>query len=172
MKQGHIQIYTGDGKGKTTAAIGLAVRAAGHGLKSYIGQFMKGQSYGELAALRKHPDITVEQYGDTECIHREDVTPQHVTRAYDGLERAREAMLSGKYDIVVLDEVCVAIWFGLLDLQEVLHVLDQRPESVELVMTGRNAPPALVDRADLVTNMQAVKHYYDQGVAARDGIER
>ena len=172
MKQGHIQVYTGDGKGKTTAAIGLAVRAAGHGLKSYIGQFMKGQFYGELAALRDHPDITLEQYGDPECIPREDVTPRHVPRAFEGLERARDAMRSGRYDIVVLDEVCVAIWFGLLDLQEVLQVLDQRPESVELVMTGRNAPPALIDRADLVTDMQAVKHYYDQGVAARDGIER
>jgi cob(I)alamin adenosyltransferase len=172
MKHGLIQLYTGDGKGKTTAAIGLAVRAAGHGLNSYIGQFMKGQSYGELAVLDDHPRITLEQYGDPDCIHREDVTPQHVSRAYQGLERAREAMISGKYDVVVLDEVCVAIWFGLLDLQEVLQVLDQRPETVELVMTGRNAPPALLDRADLVTDMKAVKHYYDRGVAARDGIER
>jgi len=172
LSRGYIQVYTGDGKGKTTAALGLALRASGHGLRTYIGQFMKGQRYGELDALRDHPYITIEQYGDVRCIRREEVTPEHVAQAHRGLERAREAMLSGRYDLVVLDEVNVAIWFGLLDVEEVLALLDERPEGVELVLTGRRAPRELIARADLVTEMREVKHYYQQGVTARRGIER
>ncbi|HID89206.1 MAG TPA: cob(I)yrinic acid a,c-diamide adenosyltransferase [Anaerolineae bacterium] len=120
LSKGYVQVYTGDGKGKTTAALGLALRASGHGMHTYIGQFMKGQHYGELDALRDHPYITVEQYGDVRCIRREEVTPEHVAQAHQGLERAREAMLSGRYDIVVLDEINVSIWFGLLTVEEVL----------------------------------------------------
>lgn len=173
MKKGYVQVYTGDGKGKTTAALGLALRAAGHGMRTYIGQFMKGQFYGELEALRGHPYITVEQYGDPNCwVRRDAVTPKQIAQAQRGLERAREAMLSGQYDIVVLDEVNVAIWFGLLTVEEVLALLDERPEGVEVVLTGRRAPQELIDRADLVTEMREVKHYYTQGVMARDGIER
>jgi cob(I)alamin adenosyltransferase len=172
LSKGYIQIYTGDGKGKTTAALGLALRASGHGMYTYIGQFMKGQHYGELDALRDHPCITIEQYGDPGFICREERTPEHVAQAHKGLERAWEAMLSGEYDIVVLDEVNVAIWFGVLSVEEVLALLDQRPECVEVVLTGRRAPQALIDRADLVTEMREVKHYYAEGVSARDGIER
>jgi cob(I)alamin adenosyltransferase len=172
LSKGYVQIYTGDGKGKTTAALGLALRASGRGMRTYIGQFMKGQQYGELDALRDHPCITIEQYGDPCCIRREEVTPQHIAQARHGLERARAAMLSGQYDIVVLDEVNVAIWFGLLDVGEVLAFLDERPERVEVILTGRLAPRALIDRADLVTEMCEVKHYYTQGVMAREGIER
>jgi cob(I)alamin adenosyltransferase len=172
LSKGYVQIYTGDGKGKTTAALGLALRASGRGMRTYIGQFMKGQQYGELDALRGHPCITIEQYGDPCCIRREEVTPQHIAQARHGLERARAAMLSGQYDIVVLDEVNVAIWFGLLDVGEVLAFLDERPERVEVILTGRLAPRALIDRADLVTEMCEVKHYYTQGVMAREGIER
>jgi cob(I)alamin adenosyltransferase len=172
LQKGYVQVYTGDGKGKTTAALGLALRASGHGMRTYIGQFMKGQHYGELDALRDHPLITIEQYGDPRCIRREEVTPEHVAQAQRGLERAREALLSGRYDIVVLDEVNVAIWFGLLDVEQVLALLDQRPERVEVILTGRRAPQELVERADLVTEMREVKHYYQQGVIARDGIER
>jgi cob(I)alamin adenosyltransferase len=170
--KGYVQVYTGDGKGKTTAALGLALRASGHGMRTYIGQFMKGQPYGELDALRNHSHITVEQYGDVRCIHREEVTPEHVAQARRGLERAQAAMRSGEYDIIVLDEVNVAIWFGLLTTGEVLAFLDRRPDGVEVVCTGRRAPQALIDRADLVTEMLPVKHYYEQGVTARDGIER
>jgi cob(I)alamin adenosyltransferase len=170
-RTGYVQVYTGDGKGKTTAALGLALRAAGHGLHTYIGQFMKGQPYGELVALRDHPFITIEQYGDPRCIRREEVTPMHVAQAHAGLERARAAMLSGQYDLVVLDEVNVAVWFGLLAVAEVLALLDQRPASVEMVLTGRRAPQELLERADLVTEMHEVKHYYQQGVMAREGIE-
>jgi cob(I)alamin adenosyltransferase len=172
LSRGYVQVYTGDGKGKTTAALGLALRASGHGMHTYIGQFMKGQQYGELDALRNHPLITIEQYGDLRCIRREEVTSEHVSQAQRGLERARVAMLSGGYDIVVLDEANVAIWFGLLTVEDVLAFIDGKPERVEVVLTGRRAPQELVDRADLVTEMREVKHYYAQGVLARDGIER
>jgi cob(I)alamin adenosyltransferase len=172
--KGYVQVYTGDGKGKTTAALGLALRASGHGMRTYIGQFMKGQHYGELDALRDNPYITIEQYGDVRCIRREEVTPEHVAQAHQGLERAREAMLGlrEQYNIVVLDEVNVAIWFGLLAVEEVLAFLDQRPEDVEVILTGRRAPQELIELADLVTEMREVKHYYQQGVMARRGIER
>jgi cob(I)alamin adenosyltransferase len=172
FSKGYVQVYTGDGKGKTTAALGLALRASGHGLRTYIGQFMKGQRYGELEALRDHPFITLEQYGEPLCIRREDVTADHVIQAQEGLARAREAMSSGNYDIVVLDEVNVSIWFGVLDTAEVLALLNEKPDHVEVVLTGRRAPQALIDRADLVTEMRMVKHYYEQGVMARTGIER
>lgn len=172
FSKGYVQVYTGDGKGKTTAALGLALRASGHGLRTYVGQFMKGQHYGELEALRDHPFITLEQYGNPRCIRREEVTADHVTQAQEGLARAREAMSSGNYDIVVLDEVNVSIWFGVLDTAEVLALLDEKPDHVEVVLTGRRAPQALIDRADLVTEMRMVKHYYEQGVMARTGIER
>ena len=168
---GYVHVYTGDGKGKTTAAIGLAVRAAGHDRWTYIGQFMKGQEYGELAALEHLPQITIEQYGDEGCIRKEEVTEQHVEHAVAGLARSREAMLSGKYHIIVLDEVNVALWFGLLREDDVLSLMDQRPKHVELVLTGRRAPQALLDRTDLVTEMQEVKHYYADGIVARKGIE-
>ena len=170
--KGYVQVYTGDGKGKTTAALGLALRASGYGMHTYVGQFMKGQHYGELDALRDHPFITLEQHGDPHCIRREEVTPEHVAQARQGLERAREAMISGKYDIIVLDEVNVAIWFGLLTVKEVLAFLDQKPAHVEVILTGRRAPQELIDRADLVTEMREVKHYYAQGMPAREGIER
>lgn len=172
LSKGYVQVYTGDGKGKTTAALGLALRASGHGMHTYIGQFMKGQPYGELDALRDHPYITVEQYGDVRCVRREEVTPKHVAQAHQGLERAREAMLSDQYDVVVLDEINVTIWFGLLTVEEVLTFLDERPEHVEVILTGRRAPPELIERADLVTEMREVKHYYQQEVVAREGIER
>ena len=172
LSRAYVQVYTGDGKGKTTAALGLALRASGHGLRTYIGQFMKGQPYGELEALRDHRLITIEQYGDVRCIHREEVTSEHLDQAHRGLERVREAMLSGEYDIVVLDEVNVTIWFGMLDVEKVLALLDQRPAHVEVILTGRRAPQELIERADLVTEMRMVKHYYEQGVMARKGIER
>jgi cob(I)alamin adenosyltransferase len=172
LSKGYVQVYTGDGKGKTSAALGLALRAAGHGMRTYIGQFMKGQHYGELDALRDQPLITIEQYGDVRCIHREDITPEHIAQAQRGLEQARQAMLSGQYDIIVLDEANVTIWFGLLAVEDVLAFLDQRPDYVEVILTGRRAPQELIERADLVTEMREVKHYYEQGVQARKGIER
>ena len=168
----YVQVYTGDGKGKTTAALGLSIRAAGHGLKTYIGQFMKGQHYGELTTLRDNACITIEQYGDIQCIHRNQVTQKNMDQAEQGLIKARNAMLSGQYDIVILDEINVTVWFGLLTVEQVLEFLDQRPESVELILTGRNAPQEFIQYADLVSEIKEVKHYYNQGILARDGIER
>ena len=169
---GRVHVYTGCGKGKTTAALGQAVRAAGYRLRTYVGQFMKGRPYGELDALRRIPLITIEQYGGTDCLRREEVTAEDVARAQRGLGRALDAMRSGRYDLVVLDEVNVAVWFGLLDTANVLAFIDRRPEHVELILTGRYAPTEVVERADLVTDMREVKHYYREGVPARDGIER
>jgi cob(I)alamin adenosyltransferase len=168
---GCVQVYTGDGKGKTTAALGLALRASGHGLRSYIGQFMKGQDCGEHRALRHHASITLEQYGDPRLLRREDVTPAHIAQAQSGLARARQAMLSGEYQIIILDEVNVALWYGMLSLTEVLAFLELRPAHLEVVLTGRRAPQELLARADLVTEMCEVKHYYARGLAARRGIE-
>jgi cob(I)alamin adenosyltransferase len=170
--KGYVHVYTGDGKGKTSAALGLALRASGHKMRTYIGQFMKGTHYGELDALRENPYITIDQYGDVRCIRREQVTAGHVTQAREGLQKAKEAMLSSQYDIVVLDEINIAIWFGLLTIEEVQAFLDERPGHVELILTGRRAPQEIIDRADLVTEMREVKHYFHKGVIARDGIER
>lgn len=169
---GLVQVYTGDGKGKTTAALGLALRAAGCGLHTYIGQFMKGQPYGELEAARLlAPYLTIEQYGLPTFVHVHQATPEDIRMAHEGLEKARAAMHSGRYAIVVLDEVCVALHFELLTLEEVLAFLDEKPADVELILTGRRAPTALLDRADLVTDMREVKHPYAPGVPARRGIE-
>ena len=169
---GLIQVYTGDGKGKTTAALGLALRATGHGLRSYIGQFLKGRSYGELESVgRLSPEVTLEQYGLSGWIHVDQVTPEQREAAQEGLARARRALLSGKYDIVVLDEVNMALHFGVLSEEEVLDLIDDKPPEVELVLTGRRAPQAIIDRADLVTEMKEVRHPYHRGVPARRGIE-
>jgi cob(I)alamin adenosyltransferase len=171
---GYIQLYTGDGKGKTTAALGLALRAAGHGFRTYIGQFMKGQSYGELDAVaRLAPFITIEQFGRKSFLHITSVPPQtEIRRARRGLARCRATMLSGEYQIVVLDEILVAIFFKLLSEADVHAFLDAKPDDVEIVLTGRRAPASLIRRADLVTEMKSRKHYYDKDVAARRGIER
>jgi cob(I)alamin adenosyltransferase len=171
-KRGLIHVYTGDGKGKTTAALGLALRAAGHGWRTYIGQFMKGQEYGELQAaklLGEH--LIIEQYGKPTFIHVDTASEEDVRLAQEGLARARAAMLSGAYDIVVLDEINVALFFKLLAVEDVLLVIDQKPDDVELVLTGRRVPDEILARADYVTQMQEAKHPYQQGTLAREGIE-
>jgi cob(I)alamin adenosyltransferase len=170
--QGLVQIYTGDGKGKTTAALGLALRAAGYGMRTYIGQFLKGRDYGELESVQRlSPEITIEQYGLNDWVHVDRVTPEQRQAAQDGLARAREALLSGEYDIVVLDEANVALYFGVLTEEEVLAFIDSRPPHVELILTGRRAPQAIIERADLVTEMREVRHPFHSGVPARRGIE-
>ncbi len=172
--KGYIQVYTGNGKGKTTAALGLALRAAGRGLRSYIGQFLKGQAYGELAAVRKlAPLITIEQFGRKGFVHvTENPDGEDIQRARKGLEKCRRAMLSGRYAIIILDEINVALHFRLLGLKDVFDFLDHKPAGVEVVLTGRYAPPTLLRRADLVTEMKEKKHYYARGVRARPGIEK
>ncbi len=172
MKQGYIQIYTGDGKGKTTAALGLALRAAGHGLQTYIAQFMKGQSYGELRSIRLIPEIEIEQFGKDTFIHIDQASQEDILMAKQGLEKSSQAMLSHKYNIIILDEINVAIHFKLLTISEVMDFILSKPENIELILTGRRAPQELIDHADLVTEMRELKHYYQQGVSVRDGIER
>jgi cob(I)alamin adenosyltransferase len=169
--QGYLQVYTGNGKGKTTAAFGLVLRAAGRGLRSYVGQFMKGRSYGEKTALADHPLIEIEMFGGTDCIRKDEVTPAHVAMAQEGLRCCRKALVSGRFDVVVADEILVTAWFGMLTEEEVLSLCQDRPANAELVLTGRYATPAIVERADLVTEMLNVRHYYDKGVQARVGIE-
>lgn len=141
-------------------------------MKTYIGQFMKGQHYGELTALRDHSCITIEQYGDVECVHREEITQKHMDQAQQGLKRTREMMLSNQYDIIILDEINVAVWFDLITTEEVIELLNERPKNVEFILTGRRAPEAFLEIADLVSDVKEIKHYYKRGVKARTGIER
>jgi cob(I)alamin adenosyltransferase len=172
--KGFIQVYTGDGKGKTTAALGLAMRAAGRGLMVYFGQFLKGRWTGEIAAAeRLSPFLNLVQLGRKAFVDPAASPGEEDTNlAREGLEACREAMLSGTYSIIILDEVCVAVRLGLLSEIDLLNFLDQKPEGVEIVLTGRGATPGLEARADLVTEMKDVKHYGAGGVKARDGIER
>jgi cob(I)alamin adenosyltransferase len=172
--KGFIQIYTGDGKGKTTAALGQSLRAAGRGFPVYFGQFLKGRRTGEIAAAeRLSPLLIIVQFGRRGFVEvTEKPSEEDADLARRGLRACREAMLSGLYSVVVLDEVCVAVDLGLLSEREVLDLLDRKPGGVELVLTGRGATAGLVARADLVTEMKAVKHYSAEGVRARDGIER
>jgi cob(I)alamin adenosyltransferase len=172
--KGCVQVYTGDGKGKTTAALGLALRAAGRGMRVYFGQFLKGRKTGEIeAAAKLSPFLTLVQFGRPGFINvTEGSSDEDSALARDGLRACLDAMLSGEYSIVVLDEVCVAVRLGVLPESEVLAFLERKPESVEVVLTGRGATPALVGRADLVTEMKELKHYGNRGVRARDGIER
>ncbi|MCX6003813.1 MAG: cob(I)yrinic acid a,c-diamide adenosyltransferase [Chloroflexi bacterium] len=173
LGKGYIQVYTGNGKGKTTAALGLAFRAMGCGLRTYIGQFMKGQHYGELDAAKMVPEyITIEQYGrNTFTQIKDSPDTEDVWIAKAGLARAREAMLSHKYDIIVLDEITTAHYFHLITIDEMLEMIASKPDGVELILTGRYAPKKLIDAADLVTEMAEVKHYFQNGTISRDGIE-
>jgi cob(I)alamin adenosyltransferase len=169
---GMVQVYTGDGKGKTTAALGLALRAIGQGLKVYMIQFMKGDSeYGELRAIRDLPNFVVCQYGRSAFVNREHPAKEDLRLAREGLTRAREVIASGEYDLVILDEINVALDFKLVNLKDVLALIENRPEATELVLTGRYAPRQIIEAADLVTEMKEIKHYFRQGRRGRDGIE-
>jgi cob(I)alamin adenosyltransferase len=173
FEQGHIQVYTGNCKGKTTAALGLAFRAMGHEFKTYIGQFIKKHPYGEVRASGMVSDfITLEQYG-LGCFIRTNrvVTDEDISAARNGLARAREVMLSGEYNIVVLDEVLTACHLKLVLVEDILNFISQKPSGVELILTGRYAPQEIMDAADLVTEMKEIKHYYSKGIQARIGIE-
>lgn len=167
---GRVHVYTGEGKGKTSAAMGLALRALGHRRRVFIGQFMKTGSSGEVAALGAFGLARVEGYGHDGWLFGEP-TSEHQRRARAGFARSIDALTGGRYDIVILDEIDVALSFGLLTIDDCLLLLDRRPHEVELVFTGRSAPPEITARADLVTEMREVKHYYHQGVDARPGIE-
>jgi cob(I)alamin adenosyltransferase len=170
--KGYVQVYTGDGKGKTTAAIGLAIRAVGAGLKVFIGQFAKSMYYNELKPLQKfYPDIIVKQYGRSCFINREPTT-EDIQAARKGFDEIERIIKSGDYDLVVLDEANIAMYYNLVPVEEFLRLIEDRPEHVELVFTGRRAPVEILQKADLVTEMKEVKHYYNIGVEAREGIEK
>lgn len=170
--KGYLQVYTGNGKGKTTAAFGLALRAAGAGLRTYIAQFVKGTEYSEHRTLARLSDaITVKQYGNHFFLHR-DPDSEDVRIAQKGLEEVREVMLSGKYDIIILDEADIATYYNLFTVEDLLDLISSRPNNIEMVITGRYADSRVIEEADLVTEMKEVKHYYKQGVLARDGIEK
>ena len=171
-RRGTVQVYTGDGKGKTTAALGLALRAAGHGLTIHVIQFMKGSpNYGELSSAGKLSGLTIEQVGRDEFVDRENPAPVDVEMAGEGLSRAREVLTGGSYDVVILDELNVALDFGLVSLEEVLDLIEARPPHVELILTGRSAHPDVMKAADLVSEILCIKHHYNDGVEAREGIE-
>lgn len=174
LKKGYVHVYTGNSKGKTTAALGLAFRAMGCGLKTYIGQFMKGQKYSELNSAKMCQEfITIEQYGRDTFIHvKYPPKEEDVRMAYDGLYKAEKAMYSGNYDIIVFDEINTANYFNLIATHDMLDIIRSKPDGVEVVFTGRYAPSEVIDAADLVTEMVDRKHYFQQGVPARDGIER
>jgi cob(I)alamin adenosyltransferase len=172
--QGYIQVYTGSGKGKTTAALGLAFRAAGQGMKTYIGQFLKGQASGEIEAARKFATfIKIERFGRKGFIQVTDgIEDEDIDLARHGLQACLEAMLSGDFRIIVLDEVNTAVHFKILAEQEVMDFLAKKPNDIEVVLTGRYASAAILEKADLVTDMTSIKHYFDRGVKARAGIEK
>ncbi len=172
--KGYIQVYTGNGKGKTTAALGQAIRAAGHGHKTYFGQFLKGQDYGELSAIKKLSSfITIEQFGRKGFIHvTENPDEEDIARAQKGLAKCAKMMMSQEYRIIVLDEINVAVHFNLFSEKDIHDFLDARPEDVEVILTGRYAPDSFIQRADLVTEMKEIKHYYKTGIQARLGIEK
>jgi cob(I)alamin adenosyltransferase len=165
-----IHVYTGNGKGKTTAALGLALRAAGAGLKVYICQFLKSRPTSELAALHKLKKITVNQYG-SQCFIRKSPTKKDIERAQSGFQAARKAIASGAYSVIILDEINCAVNLNLIEIEEVVSLLKGTPSCVELVITGRNAPKQIKDCADLVSEIKEIKHYFKKGINARKGIE-
>ncbi|HBT82315.1 MAG: cob(I)yrinic acid a,c-diamide adenosyltransferase [Desulfuromonadales bacterium GWD2_61_12] len=172
LNRGLVQIYTGNGKGKTTAAMGLALRAVGFGLRVHIMQFMKGQTYSELISLRRlAPELTSEQVGRDCFLRKGAVDPVDVRMAEEAFVRARVLVASGIYDLVILDELNCAVDFDLIPVAAVLELIRHKAPQTELVLTGRNARPEVIEVADLVTEMREIKHYFNAGQPARAGIE-
>jgi len=170
LEKGYIQVYTGNGKGKTTAALGITLRAICAGNKVFFGQFMKGQHYSELNAPEILSGLDMEQFGGV-CFVKGNPTEKDFEDARKGLDKMRDILRSEKYDIVVFDEINTALFFKLLTVEEVLEALDLKSEKTEVILTGRYAPQEIIDRADLVTEMKEIKHYYNDGVNSRVGIE-
>jgi len=167
---GYIHLYTGNGKGKTTASIGLAVRAAGAGRKVFIAQFVKRMHYAELDSLKRFPEIEIKQFG-LDCFIKQKPTEKDIEAARVGLNEVTAAIRNNSYNIVILDEICIALFYNLFEVDEVLSLLKNKPEQMEIVLTGRYAPNELIEISDLVTEMKEIKHYYTKGVQAREGIE-
>ena len=172
-KKGLVLVYTGNGKGKTTASLGLAVRAIGHGEKVYMIQFMKGnEKYGEVQAVRKYlPNMTLVQKGLDAFVRKGTPSTEDLSIAKEGLELARDIISKGEHDLVILDEINVAQDYGILSEQDVLDLILLRPESVTLVLTGRYASEKILNEADMVSEVKEVKHHYKKGVVAQKGIE-
>lgn len=169
--KGYIQVYTGNGKGKTTAALGLSLRAAGADLRVYIAQFVKAGDYSEIRALKRYSDqITIEQFGLNHFIKGKP-SSEDIKAAQEGLKKVKSALTSDKYDVIIMEEANVAVTLGLFSIQEILEIVSIKPEDKELVITGRGASEQLIEKADLVTEMKEIKHYYHKGIKARKGIE-
>mgnify|MGYP000981596974 CR=1 FL=1 len=170
MEKGYISVYTGNGKGKTTAAFGLTVRALLSGKRVFIGQFVKDMEYNETRIVEYFDNVEIKQLGKG-CFITNLPNDEDIKAARDGLEECNEKMSSGEYDLVVLDEITIALYFNLLDVKELLNVLKSKAYNTEVVLTGRYASKELIDFADLVTEMVEIKHYYSQGVLSRDGYD-
>ena len=168
-KKGLIQVYTGDGKGKTTAALGLALRATGQGLRVLFIQFIKGRLSGEHRFVNQYHPFELVKLNQSDSFSQSRETLESAVR--ESVAYAEKALLSGKYDLVILDEIFVALNLGLVTLENILELIDKKPEAMELVLTGRSAPQEIIQRADLVTEMRAIKHPFQQGIVARPGIE-
>ncbi len=173
LKRGLIQVYTGDGKGKTTAALGLALRAMGHGFSVYMIQFLKGdKSTGELKIAKKlSPNLIIRPMGRKVFVDPKRPAEMDRNLAKRALDLTEEIVTEGRYDIVILDEVNVAIHLGLIPSESILALIHNKPPHVEIILTGRYANPKILEKADLITEMKAVRHYYDKGIGARKGIE-
>lgn len=171
MMKGYVQIYTGNGKGKTTAALGLCLRAVCAGKKVFFGQFVKGMKYSELNATKFLQLLEMKQYGRN-CFIRNEPEEEDIRLAQEGLKELQDKIISGEYDIVVMDELNIALFYKLFQVEDVLKTLNKKHEKTEVVITGRYAAPELIEIADLVTEMKEIKHYYQQGVQARKGIEK
>lgn len=169
--KGYIQVYTGNGKGKTTAAFGLAMRALGASKKVFMAQFVKGKMYSEIKTAQKYlPSFEIKQYG-LGCFIEKTPTKEDIEAAKNGLEEVSSIILSEKYDMVILDEVTIALFFKLFTIDDVINIIKNKPFDLELILTGRYAPQEIIDLADLVTEMKEIKHYYTDGIEAREGIE-
>ena len=170
--RGLVLVHTGNGKGKTTAAFGQALRAVGQGLRVCVIQFMKGRKYGEfLAAERYLPNLTIHLSGLDSFVMRDKPAPVDIELARKGLDMAREAVSSGNYDMVILDEINVAVDFKLIPLEEVIHLIRNKPAALDLVLTGRYAAPEIMELADTVSEVREIKHHYSAGIKDRAGIE-
>ncbi len=169
--KGYIQVYTGNGKGKTTASLGLAVRAAGAGLNVFIVQFLKKGDYSEIKALSKFENIRIEQYGLGKFVKGKP-SEDDLAAGHAGYLRLCELLKAGTHDVIIAEEANVALMCGLISEKELLALMDMKPDNVELVITGRGATQKIIEHADLVTEMKEIKHYYKQGVTARVGIEK
>jgi len=172
LKKGLVEVFTGSGKGKTSAALGVVLRAAGQGLRSHIIYFMKGEyPYGERKVFPLLPNVTYQSFGHEDFVDPNNVKDEERQQARQGLEAARQALAGGDYDLVVLDEINIAVAWKLIGIEEVLQLIEDKPQNVELILTGRHADPRLIERADLVTDMVEIKHPFRKGIKARRGID-